>query len=747
VRSNDAIAAQIGAKLQQGVAWHQGGHLLQARGAYQEILKMAPGHFDALHLLGVTAYQMQNALEAVNLIGRAIEINPGNAGARFNMGAALQELGQLDPALASYDAAISLDANLAEAYSNRGIILKDLNRLEAALDSCSRAIAIRPGFAEAHFNRGVVLHRLGRWPMALDSYERAIALRPHYAEALLMRGNLLSDLNRWDAALASYEQAIAARHSYASAYFNRANVYRELRRLDAALGSYEQAIAIEPNNAENHCGRGETLREMGRFSASIESLDRAALIDPGLIGVHGMRMHTRMRIMEWGDFDGRMADVGARIESGEAASNPFYALSMWDAPSMQRRAAENWVRAKAASELGVSAFAKYAGRDKIRIGYFSADFCNHPVATLAARLFETHDRSRFQVTAFSIGPDTRDAMRIRCEKAFDSFVDVRGKSDQDIVQLARGQEIDIAVDLGGFTGDGRLARLFALRPAPLQVSYLGFTGTTGADHMDYLVADDMTIPEQQRPFYKERIIFLPDSYLVNDTTRAIAETPFEREDLGLPSSAFVYCCFNNWYKINPETFGSWMRILKRVDGSVLWLADYGGEGADNLRREAVKSGIDPERVIFAKRMPSSADHLARHRMADLFIDTLPFNAHSTAADALWAGLPMVTLVGESFAGRVAASLLRAIRLPELITRTRGEYEELAVSLAGDPRRLADIRTKLAANRLTAPLFDVGLYRKHIESSFDIIMDRYRRNLEPADIRIPPDGIGQAPRVS
>ncbi len=366
------------------------------------------------------------------------------------------------------------------------------------------------------------------------------------------------------------------------------------------------------------------------------------------------------------------------------------------------------------------------------MGYFSPDFRNHAVSILMAEVFETHDRSKFEVVAFSLGPDTRDEMRGRLEKGFERFVDVHGKSDEQIALLARSMELDIAVDLGGFT-EGCRPRVLAMRAAPLQVSYIGYLGTLGAPYMDYLIADPVIVPEAHQEHYAEKIIYLP-SYQANDSQRRIAQREFSREELGLPAQGFVFCCFNNNYKITPPTFDSWMRILHRVAGSVLFLYAGSATAQGNLSKEAVKRGIDPARVVFGQRLPP-AQYLARYRAADLFLDTLPYNAGTTASDALWVGLPVLTCLGDTFAGRVAGSLLTAIGLPELITRTQSQYEDMAVALALDRGRLAGIKQRLAQNRHTQPLFDTPRFTRHLEAAYTQIYERYLAGLAPRHLYV------------
>jgi predicted O-linked N-acetylglucosamine transferase (SPINDLY family) len=339
-----------------------------------------------------------------------------------------------------------------------------------------------------------------------------------------------------------------------------------------------------------------------------------------------------------------------------------------------------------------------------------------------AEIFERHDRSRFEVTAFSFGPEKQDAMRARVSKAFERFVDVRGLQDAGVAALARKLSVDIAVDLKGHTEDARPG-IFAQRAAPVQVAYLGYPGTMGAGYMDYIIADATVIPEAHKEHYTEKVVWLPDSYQANDSTRPISSRTYSRGLEGLPETGFVFCCFNANYKFLPGTFDAWMRILKHVQGSVLWLIEDNAEAVANLRKEAVRRGVDAGRLVFAGRLPQ-AEHLARQRLADLFLDTLPCNAHTTTSDALWAGLPVLTRSGETFAGRVAASLLKAVGLPELVVATQEAYEALAIALASDPARLAAIRRKLSAARLTSPLFDAARFAHNIEAAYVAMHERH-----------------------
>lgn len=732
--ANAQVSAQVQAIFKKALAVHQEGRLTQAHVLYEQVLQMQPRHSDALHLMGVIAVQTNDPGRAVELIGQAIDINPNNALAYYNRGIALHSLKQLEAAIQSFDQAIALEPGYAAAYNNRGNALGDLKQHEAAIQSFDQAIALEPGYAEAYYNRGVALRELRQHEAALQNYDRAISLMPEDADAYHSRGVVLRDLKRYVSAIQSFDQAIALRPDYAEAHNNRGVALREIMQYEDALQSYGKAIALQPDAADAYSNRGDLLLVLKQHEAAIQSFDQAIALKPDCEFLYGMRLHAKMQICDWRDTGAQFVQLAEKIERNEKASYPFLVLSLLGIPSLQRKAAQIWAEAECPISHALPAISKRPKKNKIRIGYFSADFHDHPVSFLTAELFETHDRPRFELTAFSFGPDKNDGMRKRVAAAFDKFIDVRDKSDKDVATLARSLEIDIAVDLGGFTKGGR-AGIFAMRAAPLQVSYLGYLGTMGAECIDYLIADSTLVPHEYQQHYSEKIVYLP-SYQANDSRRRIADREFTREELGLPQTGFVFCCFNNNYKITPCTFDGWMRILKQVEGSVLFLYAGNELAPINLRKEASLRGVDAERLIFGKRL-SMPDYLARYRMADLFLDTLPYNAGTTASDALWAGLPVLTCAGEAFSSRVAASLLTSICLPELITSTQEEYEALAVDLAIHPEKLRQIRHKLENNRLTTPLFDTQRFTRNIEAAFTAMYDRYQADLPPEHIYINP----------
>jgi predicted O-linked N-acetylglucosamine transferase (SPINDLY family) len=581
--------------------------------------------------------------------------------------------------------------------------------------------------------RANAAYERGAWSEAEILCRRVLAARADVVDALNLLGIITAQTRRMQEAAELLGRAVVANPTNAAAHNNYANALHQLGRHDAALASYERVLELKPDYAEAHNNRGAALQELKRLDEALESYGRALGLKPDFEWVQGAWLHVKMKLCAWSEAEAQVAALQARIEKGERASVPFPLVALTGALSVQRKAAEIWASAKHPGGRALPGLAKRARRGKLRLGYYSADFHEHATTYLMAELFERHDRDRFELLAFSFGPDRRDGMRQRVAAAVDQFIDVGNRSDQEVALQSRALGIDIAVDLKGLTQDSRPG-IFALRAAPLQVNYLGYPGTMGVDYIDYLIADATLIPAASRPHYAEKIAYLPDSYQVNDRQRAIAEPTPAREALGLPPSGFVFCCFNASYKITPATFDGWMRLLRQVEGSVLWLLEDNATAARNLRQEAEARGVGGERLIFAPPLPLPA-HLARQRAADLFLDTLPCNAHTTASDALWAGLPVLTCLGESFAGRVAASLLNAIELPELVTTSQEQYEALAIALATDAPRLAQLKAKLARNRLTTPLFDTPRFTRHLEAAYTQMYERYQAGLPPDHLHV------------
>ncbi len=701
--------------------------------AYDKAIALKPDYAEAFNNRGNAQRDLKQYDAAVASFDKAIALRPAYAEAFNNRGNALRDLKRHDDALADYDRAIALKGDYADAHYNRGITLRALKRFEDAVEAYNHVIVLKPDCAEAFSSRGLARASLKQFQAAIDDYNRAIDVKPDYAEAYNNRGYALSDMRRHEEAMASYAEAIRIKPDYPEAYNNAGVSLKELNRLNEALASHDQAIAIKPDSSEAHYNRGIVLNDMKRYGDAIAAYGRALEIKPSYAFLYGLRLYTKLNICDWHDLDREIAELLERIARGEAASPPFSLLNLIGAPEPLQKTAEIWTKTEfpRASILGPIPARPLA--KKPRIGYFSMDFHNHPVSQLLAGVIEAGDRTKFETIAFSYGPDTDDDVRKRMKAAFDQFVDVRNKSDQQITELARHMEIDIAVDLAGYTGQPRTG-IFAMGAAPIQVNYLGYPGTMGADYYDYIIADRVLIPEADRHFYTEQTVYMPHCYQPNDCARVVSDKTFSRAELGLPANGFVYCCFNNAIKFSPKTFDSWMRILKRVPGSVLWLLQDNPAAGENLRAEAMRRGIDASRLVFAPRMPFS-DNLARQRAADLFLDTLPYNAHTTASDALWAGLPVLTCLGESFAGRVAASILTTLEMPELIAPNVGAFEDRAVALAEDRAVYEQMRQTLGEKRLTAPLFDAALYARHLEAAYTAMADRSHAGLPPTHISL------------
>jgi protein O-GlcNAc transferase len=709
--------------LQQAIKAFQNGNFDGAALILKRILQVDSKNLPALHILGLIKASQSNFGEAADYLARAARIHPNDASIQYNLAKALTDSGNdkdalahhkkavaLDPnnpqawlsygktasnlaryedALGCYNKALSLKSDYAEALLNKGATLKELEKYEDAIAFAEEVLAINPNLAEAWSNKGGALKELKRYDEAIAHYDKALSLKPDHAETWWNKGVALKELKRYDEAIAHYDKALNLKPNHAEGWSNKGVALHELKRYDEAIAHYDKALSLKPNHAEGWSNKGAALYELKRYDEAIAHYDKALSLKPDINWMYGDLLGAKMKICSWSDLSESLEYISKKLFARERVANPFPLLALTDNSQIHKQSSEIFINSKYPSNAVLGPFLSCAKNKKIRVGYFSADFHNHATGYLMAELFELHDKSQFELVGFSFGPETNDEVRIRLEKSFDHFIEVANKPDIDVAQLSRSLNIDIAVDLKGFTHDSRTG-IFSYRAAPVQVNYLGYPGTMGAKYIDYIVADKILIPLDAQSRYTEQVVYLPNSYQVNDRKRVISDKKFTRQELGLPEHGFVFCCFNNNYKILPEIFASWMRILNYVDGSVLWLFQDNSWVAENLKKEAKKQGITPNRLVFAERLPLS-EHLARHRQADLFLDTFPYNAHTTASDALWAGLPVLTLMGESFASRVAASLLNAIGLPELITSSQEEYEALAIELALNPKKLADIK--------------------------------------------------------
>lgn len=686
--------------LAQAISLHQAGALEEAEKLYSRILANRPDDFDARHLLGVIRQQQGRSREAAELIAAALVDNPRSSRALSNYGLVLADLDQPDQALAALDRALAIDAAAADIHNNRVHVLLRLSRPDEALACFDQALRRDPGYPEAHNNRG----------------------------------NALQAMRRFDDALAAYDHALSLRASYAQAHFNRGSALRQLKRDAEALTAFDTALALRPDYPEALFSRGDALSQLKRYEEAIDSYERAVALWPDHPHAFNGLADAALAACDWSRIEALTTKLVAAVKAGSAVVSPFTLLRIADDPALHRQAARRFAADRARAPRPVLREPGRWTHERIRIAYLSADFHSHATAYLIAELIEQHDRARFEIVGISFGPDDGSAIRQRLIAAFDRFIDVRTRSDRDIAALIAALRIDIAVDLKGYTMDSR-PDILSFRPAPVQVQWLGYPGTLGTDFIDYVIGDGIVTPPAHAPFYDEKIVALPNSYQVNDRKRTIAARTPARRELELPEHGIVFCCFNNSFKILPAMFALWMRLLARVPGSVLWLLQDNAVAERNLRGAAAAHGIEPARLVFAGRV-NLEQHLARHRAADLFLDTLPYNAHTTASDALWSGLPVLTCRGEAFAGRVAASLLQGVGLPELVTENLADYESLAYRLAGHPDELQALRRRLETALPHCALFDTDRFRRAIEAAYSAMYEAWQRGETPRALAIP-----------
>jgi protein O-GlcNAc transferase len=714
--------------LQQAINAHQQGRLADAETLYRRVIAADNRNFDALHMLGILCAQQQRFDEAALHLRRAQSVDSSFPPCNHNYGNVLARLGRYEEAIDSFNKALAIAPDFFAVYADRGNAQQETDRFEEALASYDKALKFKPDFDQAWLGRGNVCAKLKRHAEALAAFDRALSFNPRSANVWLGRANVFYQLGRRGEALAAYDAALTLDPQIADAWHGRANVLRLFGRYDDALAAYDRALALNPALAGAWLGRGNVLSELKRQGDAIAAYDRAMALNPRLDYLASLRLHTKQFLCDWTNFEIEVAQVLAIVREAKLATEPLTLLAVPSTAAEQLVCAKRYMQDQ--PEFASLRRARNQSHDRIRLCYLSADFREHPVAYLTAGMFEQHDKSRFELTAISFGPDENSPMRQRLRGAFERFINVADKTDQEIAELVCGLEIDIAVDLMGFTQHSRF-NVLARRPAQIQVNYLGYPATMGAGYMDYIIADRTVIPPERTACYAEKVVCLPDTFMANDDRRVIAERTPTRADCALPPAGFVFSCFNNTYKITPEIFSVWMKLLGAVSGSVLWLGGANPIARANLCREAEQHGVSAQRLIFAPRVPDVADHLARLRQADLFLDTLHYNAHTTASDALWAGLPLITCLGSTFASRVGASLLKAIGLEELITDSLHDYEALAIKLANEHAYLRSVKQRLADHRMTYALFNTVRFTRHLEAAYETMWQRHQRG-EPPD---------------
>ena len=623
---------------------------------------------------------------------------------------------------------------LNESYPNVPLLFNILGacyqaqgKLKDSVKMFETATKIKPDYAEAHFNLGVVLKTQGQLENAIESYKKAIYLVPNYPAAHNNLGNAYKDLNQLDDAVESYQKALTFKPDFVEVYNNLGLVMFKIGDFFQAEKSYRKAISIKSNYYDPYFNLGNLLRDINRRKEALICYQQARKIKPDANFIIGNLIHTKMHLCQWDDLQIQIDEVLNGIMNGRKVIGPFALSAIIDSPLHVLKATEIYVNHKYPRNNLFPELNLNLNQKKIRLGYFSGDFNNHPVSTLTAELYEIHNRDKFEVHAFSFGENTNDFMNMRIRSAVDQFHEVKLLSDQEIVKLSRSLKIDIAIDLAGFTQGSRTG-VFAMLAAPLQLSYIGYLGSMGADYYDYLIADKIIIPTEKQRYYKEKIIYLPH-FQANDSKEKYNSDIFVRKDFGLPNDSFVFCCFNNTYKITPETFDTWARILKKVKNSILMVFVSNNVAENNLKKEIILRAVNENRLFFGGQLPRSK-YLARFKLADLFLDTNPYNAGTTASDALRVGLPVLTCKGESFASRMCASILKAANLDELITKSHLEYELLAIELANNPSKLMKIKNNLSNNIASSPLFKTNEFIKSLELAYKLIYERRHEGLKP-----------------
>jgi protein O-GlcNAc transferase len=712
----------------RGISLAALGRLEDALASYDKALALNPKFTPAWDNRGNVLRDLKRPEQALESYGKALSFVPNDFRALYNRGAALADLRRFAEAAQSYEQALVLQPRFADALRNHGIALLALERFAEALDSFDKALVLRPGDVELLNNRGVALWHLKRIAESLTSYDAALAADPDHVATLLNRAFLQQEVGRFSEALADYDKVLALEPGMERAWNGRGTILHALKRGKEALASFDKAVELGPDYADALTNRAH-LRwaENGDYAGATADLRAALAANPGQPYARGELLHLKTYGADWEDFESEKTLIDHGVRGGHRVVRPFVYQALSQSPADLQACSRIFAGSLFPAPLRQTPSFPY-GHGKIRIGYVSGEFREQATAYLMAGLYEMHDREQFEIIAVDNGGGDGSAMRRRLEAAFDRIITITKMSDDEAVNQIRTAEIDILVNLNGYFGAPRMG-IFARRAAPIQINYLGFPATLGAPYMDYIFADKVVIPEEERQFYDEQVVYLPHCYQATDRKRSIAEDVPSRAALGLPGTEFVFCNFNQSYKITPSVFAGWMRILKAVDGSVLWLLQSKPIFEMNLSRAAERHGVEPRRLIFAPSLPPDR-HLARLKQADLFLDSLPYNAHTTASDALWAGLPLLTCRGTAFPGRVAASLLGAIGMAELVTDSLEDYESLAIRLARDVDELNNLKQKLAQNRLTTPLFDTDLFRKNIESAYTAIWEAWKKGEAP-----------------
>jgi len=716
----------------QASSLHQAGRYAEAEPLYIQALDRFPGNYPALHLLGLMRLQQNRVGEAILLMEKALKAQPNMPETLANYGMALKAAGRHDDALSVLNKELALRPNHARSWNNRGTVLIKLGRIEEALIDFDRAAALDGRNTEIISNRAFALQTLGRYRDAVNAFTEVLASRPRDLDSWFNRGLCLRATNQPAAALADFDRAQKLAPDNPDILLSRADTLASLGREDEALACYDSLLAAHPKRVAGRLARAGLLERRRLLGPAVAELEEVIRLQPELPYLQGRLMHLRMASGDWEHYSYGKTTLDEAIHAGRPATEPFVYHALSNSPADLQACCRLFGADRHPAQLPI-AVRKARRPGPIRVGYVAGEFHNHATLFLSIGLFERHDTKRFEIFAFDNGASDGSQIRSRFEAAVPNIIPISHLDDREAALRIQAADIDILVNLNGHVGLQRTS-VFAQKPAPIQVNYLGFPGTMGAPYMDYILADRQLIEQSELDYYDEKVVWLPNSYQINDDRREPI-APACRADHGLRDDAFVFCMFNAAYKIAPFMFAVWMRLLSQVENSVLWMLDENDRFADNMRRAAAQHGVDPGRLIFAPKA-TQPNHVARLALADLFLDTAPCTAHTMASEALWMGLPLVTLRGGTFAGRVASSLLLAVGMPELITESLDRYESLALALARDPVRLKSVREQLATGRRTGTLFDTTAATRNIESAYAIMMERWHAGELPQGFAVP-----------
>ena len=680
-------------KFQDAFEHHKNGNLQEAKKIYESILEETPNDFNCLHHLGLIAKNNKEYLSASKLISQAIALNPNNAAAHYNLGNVLKELNKINEAITSYDKAINIKPD-HELYFLKGMALYELKKFDGALISYNESIKLKPDAISAYCNRGQILVELSKIKDGIADYDKAIQINPNFINARYNKGLALKLLGMNRESIKEFQEIIKIKPSHLKSMYEIALAYRALKQFNLVLNYCEQILEIDPHHNQSIL----------------------------------LSIKIRKLTCDWTCYEKDMSYALKKINNNEESVGPFTSFAFFNDLSILKKTSGAYAHKYNPNNLA-NKILPYKNHKKIRIAYFSPDFCGHPVSDLMVECIESHDKSKFEIYGFSLVDWPDDPVNKRLKKVFTKFINVAGESTENIVTLAMEMEIDITIDLAIYTGKNR-PDIFAMRTAPIQINYLGFPGTSGADYFDYIIADQVIIPKDYQQFYSEKIFYL-DRWHPIDTKKISVKNAYDRQYFNLPVNRFIFCCICKNYKFNPIIFNSWMKILSKVDGSMLYLRADSDCAKENLKKGAIAQNINPNRLIFGERLDYPM-YIEILNLMDLSLDTYPFNGISSSCDSLWSGLPIVTLMGESFTSRASSSLLNSVKLNSLVTNSIDDYEKLAIDLGNNPIKLKKLREKIV-NKSLLDLYNMNKFTKQIENGYQKIYNRSQSNLPPAHI--------------